>query len=76
MLWIYKYHAVAERTVMLSNDVSFSSCSDIGRNQEITLSEWIQESMLSIDSCISYKYSTLNDNYFVQAKLNDITCPL
>lgn len=30
------YHAVAERTVMLSKDVSFSSCSDIGRSHEIS----------------------------------------
>lgn len=30
------YHAVAERTVMLSRDVSFSSCSDIGRSHEIS----------------------------------------
>lgn len=32
---IVAYHAVAERTVILSKDVSCSSCSDIGRNHEI-----------------------------------------
>lgn len=33
---VYPSHqAVAERTVMLSNELSFSACSDIGRSQEI-----------------------------------------
>lgn len=33
---VYPSHqAVAERTVLLSKELSFSSCSDIGRNQEI-----------------------------------------
>lgn len=34
---VYPSHqAVADRTVMLNKDVSFSSCSDIGRNQLIS----------------------------------------
>lgn len=34
---VYPSHqAVADRTVMLNNDVSFSSCSDIGRSHDIS----------------------------------------
>lgn len=42
--WV-AYHAVAERTVMLSKDVSFSSCSEIGRSHEIS---WMNSGWRSI----------------------------
>lgn len=30
------HHAVAERTVILNNELSFSSCSEMGRSQDIS----------------------------------------
>lgn len=37
------HHAVAERTVMLSSELSLSACSDIGRSHEINCNITIQQ---------------------------------
>lgn len=45
---VYPSHqAVADRTVILSNDVSFSSCSDIGRNHDISCKNAIKSLLIS-----------------------------